>query len=110
MKLVNKTSLYYLLYAIPVMVLCAILCYYLIHKEVVNEIDDNIRKDKIKIEGKLQKGLPASEFNDDNIQLIPFTGNSFPYTYWFTDTAMYDKIEQEVIPFRIMTSFADDGK
>jgi len=53
-KLLTKTSLFYLVFAIPVLVISAIICYRLVYAEVKDNIDEAMWKDMKRIEIRLE--------------------------------------------------------
>ena len=67
MKLLNKTSIYYLLYALPVFAICSASLYYFISSKVIDKLDDSLRKEKMEIQEKLQSGVDINSLKDDEV-------------------------------------------
>ena len=55
MKLLHKTSLYYLLFAIPALVISAFIFYHLIYSQVKEDNDESMYNDMKRIETQLGK-------------------------------------------------------
>ncbi len=103
MKLLNKTSIYYLLFAVPVFAICSFVLYNLVSSEIQDNLDESLWKEKIRIEKKAQtKQLITWE--EENAIVIPIGKKQISDIPQFSDTLLYDSIEGEIIPFRIMTS------
>ena len=56
MKLLNKTSIYYLLFALPVFAICSGLLYYFVSSEIIDNLDESLVK-----ENKAYRNLEISE-------------------------------------------------
>jgi len=54
MKLLNKTSIYYLLFALPVFAVCSVLLYCFVSSEIIHNLDESLIKEKIVIEKSLK--------------------------------------------------------
>lgn len=108
MKLLNKTSIYYLVFALPVFAICSGLMYYLVSSEIIDNLDESLWKKKTDIEHRLKNGVNPMYLQDDHIALIPIVQNDSDY--FFSDTMMYDKMEEEILPFRILRAPVSDGK
>jgi len=115
MKLLTKTSLYYLLFSIPALILSGFICYYLITKEVKESNNELLLNRKIQIEQYLK--------NDDTIslkfivkskeaQITKIRENVLKNgtTTLFSDTLILDKTENEMAPHRMLTAVATVGK
>src|ERR1043166_3341261 len=99
MKLLNKTSVYYLLLAIPAFAFCSIFLYFYVSSEIRDSVDEAMWKDKIKVEQRLAAGKNIDEVDNDitigmtNSVNIPHD-NTQIYTdgnsYRFSDTLIYD--------------------
>ena len=112
MKLLNKTSLFYLLFAIPVMAVCSVIGYHLIYSEVKDNIDDDMWKDMQRIEMQLEKKdtiVNVTSVLDSDVS-VSYAADTFNVLAGFTDTVIYDHYEQEDLPFRILhTTFRTAG-
>ena len=114
MKLLSKTSIYYLLFALPVFAICSVLLFHFISAQITDNLDESLVKEKIKIEEKLKKGKVVSDV-DDAILLTPTTPSTIKELlnnpeYSFSDTSMYDSLEEEILPYRVLTAIVSDGK
>ena len=109
MRLLTKTSFYYILFAIPVLAICSYLCYVMVYAEVKDNIDEAMWKDMKRIERQLDKAdtlanLTSVLDTDIQITLLSDTASeALLYRYpVLTDTILYDKYEEEDLPFRIL--------
>ncbi len=110
MKLLNKTSIYYLLFSLPVFAICSGLLYYLVSSEIIASLDESLWKQKTQIEQKLKKGIDFSYLQDDQIDFKLIEGNKKGSSYFYSDTILYDKLEEEMIPFRVLRANVTDEK
>ena len=109
MKLLAKTSLYYLLLSIPILILSGFVCYYIVTKEVQDGNNEFLLNRSTLIEHYLKENdtialqlitkseeaqiKPISKFNPKSIA-----------KYVFADTLILDKKEDELAPNRMITS------
>lgn len=116
MKLLNKTSIFYLLFALPVFTICSFVLYNLVSYEIQDNVDESLWKKKVLVEEHLRKGKPfdslteLSAIIDNPIELKPTDQIQVESNYHFSDTMIYDKIEDEVLPYRVLTAIVSDGK
>jgi signal transduction histidine kinase len=108
MKLLSKTSIYYLLFALPVFAICSVLLYYLVSGQITDNVDESLVKEKIKVEEKLKTTTNINDL-DNAISLTPIKLNSadklvYKQEHVFSDTTMYDSIEEEILPYRVLTA------
>jgi signal transduction histidine kinase len=108
MKLLSKTSIYYLLFALPIFAICSVLLYYFVSAQITDNIEESLVKERIKIEEKLRSGKNISDL-DDAISLNQTKQSSDNSTYTFSDTSMYDSLEEEILPYRVLTSIINNG-
>lgn len=108
MKLLNKTSIYYLLFAVPVFTVCSIVLYFFVSSQILDNLDESLWKEKIKVEQKLKAGKNIDDL-DDAISLTPTTFESVEGE-GMSDTTMYDSLEEEILPYRVLKSVVSDGK
>lgn len=102
MKLLTKTSIYYLFYSIPILLIAGIISFILISSEINDSIDEDLLIDKIK----------AEKILSENDTLLPkYLDFEFHKTFSnlknqdiFSDTTIYDTYEKELDPFRSLTS------
>lgn len=106
MKLLSKTSWYYFLFSIPVLLLAGVVSYYIITSEVRNSNDELLSNRLTQIQKYLRQNDSAS------VQIIVSSGeasitpiaNSIASKTIFSDTSIYDKEEQEFATFRILNA------
>lgn len=109
MKLLNKTSIYYLLFALPVFAICSGLIYYFISFEIIENLDEKLVKEKFEIVKSVEKGKLVTEL-DDEISLKMIDSKNVTYGNRFSDTTLFDKAENEMEPFRVLITTINDGK
>lgn len=78
MKLLNKTSIYYLLFALPVFAICSASLYYFISSKIIDHLDESLWKEKMEIQEKLESGVNINSLKDDEVcfKLISAKSNS----------------------------------
>src|ERR1035437_10246936 len=109
MKLLNKTSIYYLLFALPVFAICSILLYYFVSSEIIHNLDESLIKEKTVIEKSLKTGKLVTEF-DDEISLQKVSWEITNSKNNFSDTTLVDLTENELEPYRVLTTMVSNGK
>ncbi|MFL5763521.1 MAG: sensor histidine kinase [Bacteroidia bacterium] len=102
MKLLNRTSLYYLLFALPVFIVCSLFLYHYVSSEIQDTVDEELWKEKIKVENLIRAGKAVPQ--DENLVLEPGPPNAAP-NETFSDLMLYDSIEGEMIPYRQLSVF-----
>jgi len=103
MKLLNKISLYYLLFAIPVMVACSFISYNMIFNEVIDNTDERLTKDFEQVKEFLKCDTIISHLSlNREITVIETGEKPVSTTPAFSDTIMYDNYEEEMLPFRVL--------
>ncbi|TDD95955.1 sensor histidine kinase [Flavobacterium cellulosilyticum] len=112
MKLLAKTSLYYLLMSIPILVLSGFVCYYVITKEVKDSNNELLLNREIQVEDYLKKNdtislLLITKSKEAQIKKIshPFVKKETKKI--FTDTLILDKAENEMAINRMITSIVN---
>lgn len=109
MKLLAKTSIYYLFLSVPILVLSGFICYRIITKEVKDSNDELLTNREELIEKYLQ------ENNTDLLKLIVQSKEaqikkinySKPSKNTFSDTLIFDKKEKELAQNRLLTSYVN---
>ncbi len=109
MKLLNKTSVYYLLFALPVFAICAGVLYYFVSSQIINSLDESLAKEKATIELNLKKGNLVHDM-DNEVTLIPINSKNISPKIYFSDTLIYDSTEVELLPYRLLKGNVSDGK
>jgi signal transduction histidine kinase len=105
MKLLTKTSLLYLLFAVPVMIVCSFLCFELIHEEVIESTDESLMRDFSRLETKFFKKDSLINFTSFNgeVSVRPSFEHYNKTSFHYSNTEMYDEFEDEILPFRVLT-------
>ncbi len=109
MKLLSKTSVYYLLFALPAFAICSFVLFNWVSAEIQDTLDESLWKEKIKTEQRLKAGKSV---DDDSIALQPTLIDALDgeRAYVMSDTMMYDSLEEELLPYRVLRSVVNDGK
>lgn len=115
MKLLIKTSLYYLLFSIPILILSGFICYYVITKEVKESNNELLLNRKIQIEEYLKNKdtIPLKfiiKSNEAQIHKIKNTVFENGDRILFSDTLILDKTENEMASHRMITSITTVGE
>lgn len=104
MKLLTRTTIYYLLFSLPLLMLSGWFLYVNIERALKHEVDEELQNSK---ELWLQhlKSLPLDkdllQLNNPYIQIEKtdlVTGNNY-----FSDTLVYEPLERELAPYRNLT-------
>lgn len=104
MKLLNKTIRYYALISLPLLVIACVVSYWLIKSELRDGTDESLMREYIKAKELIQSNSLYQTYylSPDSLSYIkPQANESFVSGY--TDTLIYDNIEQEEISFRKLT-------
>ncbi len=106
MKLFTRTTIYYLLFSLPLLMLSGWLLYYNIERALQHEVDEELQNSKELWEQHLNS-LPAAkdilELNNPYVQIekTSITSNN----NFYSDTLVYEPIEKENDPYRNLTVF-----
>ncbi len=106
MKLYHKTSLYYLLFSVPILLLASFVCYYIITSEVRDSNNELLLKRKTQIERLINLNDSVSLnliTRTGEAEIIPLTNLSKP-SQLFADTLIYDANEDEPAPNRLLVA------
>lgn len=106
MKLITKTTLLYLLISIPLLVIASIYSYQLINEEVKSGTDEalfreNVNLRNLVIAAKEPRNIYLSQDKLTAITIIPEKRTIGT----FSDTLIYDKLEEENLRFRVFRSY-----
>ena len=95
MKLLNKTSIYYLLFAVPVFIACSIFLYLYVSSEISDNVDESLWKDRLKIEQKLKAGKSIALFDDEiSFQATKANASDGEEKAFYSDSLIYDAFDQ----------------
>ena len=106
MKLLTRTTIYYLLFSLPLLMLSGWFLYYNIERALQHEVDEELQNSKELWEQHLNS-LPADkdilELNNPYVQIekTSITSNN----NFYSDTLVYEPIEKENDPYRNLTVF-----
>lgn len=114
MKLLTKTSLYYLLLSIPILILSGFVCYYVITKEVKDSNNELLLNRKIQVEHYLKNNdtvslsliIKSKEAQIEKIRRSHFKNGT---KTMFSDTLILDKQEDEMAEHRMISSVVKVG-
>ena len=111
MKLLTRTTIYYLLFSIPLLMLSGWLLYYNIERSLRHELDEELQYSNELWVNHLNH-LPADkdilQLNNPFIQIEK--SNTFSGNTYFSDTLLYESSEQEKVPYRSLTVFIEHNK
>lgn len=113
MKLLTKTSIYYLVIAIPVILISGILCFFLISHELTEAVDEQLLKDKQQTEKFIQQAdtLSYRVFGTDNLSEIKLLTSKINNNSCFRDTSFFDNVECELLTYRVLQTISNiNGK
>lgn len=106
MKLLTKTSLYYLLFSIPVLLLAGRVSYFIIISELRVSNDELLQNRLAQVERYLQANDSVSVgiIVNSGEAKITLVSNSASASNVFSDTSLYDTKENEFAPFRLLNA------
>ena len=109
MKLIAKTSLYYLLLSIPILILSGVVGYYVIAREVNTSNDELLLSRKVQIEKYIKNNdsidlLLISKSNEAKIEKVSFSNFKDGSTIQYSDTIILNSVENEMEVNRMLTS------
>ncbi len=109
MKLLAKTSLYYLLFSIPILILSGFVCYYIVTKEVQDGNNELLLNRSAQVEQYLKENDAVAlklitKSGEAQIKTISKFNPKAVAKPVFADTLILDKKENELAPNRMITS------
>jgi signal transduction histidine kinase len=106
MKLINKTLFYYLLISLPLLAVAGVFSYFLIKSELRDGTDESLLKEKFEAERMIASFQEPHGFVlcADSLSYITIIPDK-QHGDIFSDTILYDVLEKELIPYRILKSF-----
>ncbi len=111
MRLLTRTGLYYFAVAVPVLAGASYVCFRMVSKEIRDNTDENLWKEKGQAEKFILKNDTIRHYyfgaNDQNEILHV---RDYHYQTAYSDTILYDKDEEERLPFRMLKSYFTTGK
>ncbi len=111
MKLTSKSILYYIVISLPLLIIACLFSYYLIGSELRDGTDEILEREKLSAENLINSNgilspltlLPDSFFT---VRITPYHADSHQYS----DTTMYDKVDNELKNCRISESYYNHNK
>lgn len=109
MKLLAKTSLYYLIFSIPILIFSGFICYYVITTEVKDSNNELLLNRKFQVEHYLKNNdsialLLITKSKEAQIDKIAHSNFKNGTKTIFSDTLILDKEENELAANRMITS------
>jgi signal transduction histidine kinase len=109
MKLLAKTSLYYLILSIPILILSGFICFHVITSEVKESNDELLLNRKVQVEQYLKNNdtislLLITKSKEAQIKKIQRSNFKNGAKNMFSDTLIFDKAENELADNRMITS------
>ena len=106
MKLLTKTTLYYLLFTVPLLLLSGWFLFHNIEKSLQEEIDEELQNSKALWLLHVDKMPVDADLTLLNNPFIEIERSAFyADTSVLTDTVLYQPIEKELVPFRNLTTY-----
>lgn len=114
MKLLARTSLYYLVLSVPILILSGFICFYIITKEVRDNNDELLLNRKELIENYLKENDTIylkiiAKSREATIKKIATMSAFKARTVTFSDTLIFDKKENELAENRLLSSVLKVG-
>jgi signal transduction histidine kinase len=108
MRLLTRTTIYYLLFSLPLLLLSGLFLYYSIEKALQHEVDEELENSKV-IWIQHLNNLPANkdvlELNNPYVQIEKT--NIASADNFYSDTLVYEPLEKGKDPYRSLTVFID---
>lgn len=99
MKLLQRTALYQALLALPLVVVGTAIGYALVRHTVTHEVDEALEDHAKQVAAQLRTTGQGAEINTPDV-LVRITDGTIAQAQ-FSDTVIYDPLEEENIPWRI---------
>jgi two-component system OmpR family sensor kinase len=108
MKLLTRTTIYYLLFSLPLLLLSGLFLYYSIEKALQHEVDEELENSKV-IWIQHLNNLPADkdilELNNPYVQIEKT--NIASANNFYSDTLVYEPLEKGTDAYRNLTVFIE---
>ncbi len=114
MKLLNKSTLYYLLWLLPVIIISGFFIYEIIYWQIRDSTDESILKEKNLLIKKFNENANQKTYSyhygDGDVKIIK-QKKEYTLKNSFSDIELYDSTDEEMIPYRqLHTSFQHQGE
>ncbi len=111
MKLLTRTTIYYLLFCIPLLMASGCFLYFNIEKSLRHELDEELQFSNetwVRHLNKLSGEKDILELNNPFIQIEKT--NIFSGQQYFSDTLLFESAEEQKVPYRSLTVFIEHNK
>ncbi len=107
MKLLNRTTLHYLIYSVVVLLVVTPVFYLVIDRLFIEDVDEALLLQKQEIQVRIQKMKSASDLLmwadlDGDVKITPADGKKFKDSIYFI--VQYDSLADEMEPYRVLSS------
>ena len=107
MRLLNRTTLNYLIYSIVVLLVVTPVFYFVIDQLFTKDVDETLLLQKQEIQYRFQKIKSESELQvwtdlDGDVRVEPSNGKLYPDSIF--NLVQYDSLTDEMEPYRILSS------
>jgi signal transduction histidine kinase len=104
MRLLTRTSLYYVLFSLPILAVAGFLSYYFLNESMLEGTDELLlsRKENVIPYLKVNNEQFISFLNSGDEEKVWFQEGNCETKDVFSDTSIYNKEEEELIPYRIL--------
>ncbi len=109
MKLISKTILYYLLISLPLVMLAGFFSYNIIRYELREGTDESLIREMEQAE-RLIKTFKVPHnimLSTDSLSDIAVINNYHADKFFFTETRMFDKAEEEYVTYRVLKCYTN---
>jgi signal transduction histidine kinase len=106
MKLLTRTTIYYLLFSLPLLLLSGLFLYYSIEKALQHEVDEELENSKVIWIQHLNNLPPDKDILELNNPYVQIEKTNIASTRnFYSDTLIYEPQEKEKDPYRNLTVF-----
>ncbi len=107
MKLLNRTTLHYLIYSVIVLLVVTPIFYLIIDRLFIEDVDEALLLQKQEIQLRIQKIKSATDLLlwadlDGDVKIVPAAGKHFRDSIYHI--VQYDSVADEMEPYRILSS------
>ncbi len=111
MKLLTRTTIYYALLSVPLLLLAGVTFYFIITSELNKSMDESLLNTKNHLENYLKTKQDTSNYSaPDGDSFMRFVPGPVQQAINFKDTLIYNPAEEEYLPFRILYAEVPFGR
>ncbi len=112
MKLLNRTTLNYLLYSVIVLLIITPIFYVVINTLFIKDVDETLLLQKQEIQFRIEKIISTNDLKvwvdlDGDVQIEPANGRTFNDSIF--NVTQYDSLADELEPYRMLSSSVSAG-